>query len=145
MGVLVFSVNQFMEKMLLVNSSSMSIFIIMLLVALFSWFYVLTHLQMKKHPNLLNSKRWHFIPILLIILGGLSFAIFIMLSMNGRLFELMNQWKWLMLVILLYFIGIYFYFILSVVLKVSQNKEKALSITYILSIISLLIIFMLSP
>lgn len=94
-----------MEKMILNNSSKMSVFIIMLLVALFSWFYILTYLQLKKNPSWLKSKRWHLIPMFLIIVGGLSFATFVMLSINGWLFELMNQQKWIMLVILLYFVS----------------------------------------
>ena len=103
--------------------------IAVILFALVSWIYITFYLQIKKHPNLMEHRIWKTMPIILFIIGFLSFVVFLILAMTP-LFDSLDQWRGLVYVIMTYSIILLFLFIMSLVHKFSESKHNVLHHTY---------------
>lgn len=120
-------------------------FILMLLGALFilgvtGCAYLLLMLQLQKKPDLFQARFWKSAPILLIIIGVISITVYLMLGLSGSLFEWVDGHRWIMYVLLVYFIWLFYFWIVSIVNRQTRDKQKVPGYSLGIGVVVLLII-----
>jgi len=120
-------------------------FILMLLGALFilsitGCAYLLLMLQLQKKPDLFQARFWKSAPILLIIIGIVSITVYLMLGMSGSLFEWVDEQRWIMYGMIVYFIWLFYFWIVSIVNRQTRDKQKVPGYSLGIGVVVLLII-----
>jgi len=95
-----------------------------------TWIYTMMLLQQQKHPAFLDHKRWRKMPIIITIVSVLSLIGFIMLVTMGPLMNWIDQGKWIIYVIFIYVIILYYFFVMSLVYMLSDNRNHVIHQTY---------------
>ncbi|WP_442637215.1 hypothetical protein [Rossellomorea marisflavi] len=120
-------------------------FILMLLGALFilgvtGCAYLLLMLQLQKKPDLFQARFWKSAPILLLIIGIISITVYLMLGMSGSLFEWVDEQRWIMYGMIVYFIWLFYFWIVSIVNRQTRDKQKVPGYSLGIGVVVLLII-----
>jgi hypothetical protein len=120
-------------------------YILMLLGAMFIFgvtgcAYLLLMLQLQKKPDLFQARFWKSAPILLLIIGVISITVYLMLGMSGSLFEWVDGHRWIMYVLLVYFIWLFYFWIVSIVNRQTRDKQKVPGYSLGIGVVVLLII-----
>ncbi len=120
-------------------------FILMLLGAMFIFgvtgcAYLLLMLQLQKKPDLFHGRFWKSAPILLLIIGIVSITVYLMLGMSGSLFEWVDEQRWIMYGLLVYFIWLFYFWIVSIVNRQTRDKQKVPGYSFGIGVVVLLII-----
>ncbi len=120
-------------------------FVVTLLVALFilgvtGCAYLLLMLQLQKKPDLFQARFWKSAPILLLIIGVVSITVYLMLGMSGSLFEWVDGHRWIMYALLVYFIWLFYFWIVSIVNRQARDKQKVPGYSLGIGVVVLLII-----
>lgn len=106
-----------------------------LLYTYLAWLYITLFLQFKKSPNWLEHAIWNKMPILLFIIALISFAGI----MIGPIFEwLAETWNGFLYVLLMYFFTLFFLFLMTMIHKISTNKDQIVHITFAIAAMVLL-------
>lgn len=109
-----------------------------------TWMYTMMLLQQQKHPSFLDHKLWRRMPIIITIVSVLSLIGFIILVTMGPLMDWIDQGKWLIYIIFIYVIMLYYFFVMSLVYMLSDNRNRVIHQTYAWSLgLLLVIIFIL--
>lgn len=107
-----------------------------LLYIYLGWLYITLFLQFKKYPNWLEHAIWNRMPLLLFIVALISFVAI----MIGPVFDwLAETWNGFLYVLLMYFFTLFFLFLMTMVHKMSTNKENVIHSTFAIAAIVLLI------
>lgn len=104
--------------------------IVALIFLTITWLYVITGLQLRKDPKLLQSSIWRRVPIIIIILSIVSLiGVLLLMSLQGFAHWVETSKLFLYLMII-YFLTLYFYFIMSLVIKFRETKDNIIHHTY---------------
>lgn len=118
--------------------------------AVLSCFYLFFLLEAKKGTDVFERSFWQRMPIATVIIGSSSFVIFISAVFLGDLFSIMQDNRFFLYVIILYFMFLLFLFVFSMVLKFGPGKkggndrfEKASHKSLLFSVLIFVCIFFL--
>lgn len=133
--------NKWGNQIIMQTLNVTSMYILGVLIFLFvSWIYTMIYFQQQKYPRLLEHKNWRYLPIFVTVISLLSLVGFIILVTIGPLLEWVEQSNWVIYIIFGYFIILYYFFIMSLVYKFSDNRNQVVHQTYIWALGLLIVI-----
>ncbi|RWZ49769.1 hypothetical protein EQV77_18020 [Halobacillus fulvus] len=113
------------------------------LISIVAILYLFSYFQWKKKPGFLQHPIWRKLPIPLLILALLSVIAFLTLGVFGPLAEWTMQYRTLLYILIVYFISLLFFFVLSVVYKKIDAEKSLLNQTFMWTSLILIVgIFM---
>lgn len=105
-----------------------------------SWLYIITSLQINKKPRMLESHKWKFAPLFVGIISFFSILALFTFASFDLFSTLLDTWNGLFYLIVVYFIILYFYFIMSFVYRFLETKKEVIHYTYFWSLLIILIL-----
>lgn len=109
------------------------------LIALVACIYVIMFSQYKKSPNMLNHSIWSKMPMILFAVGFISIVLFLSLGTFGPLLDWIEHIRWLLYVILIYFIWGFFLFVMSIIVKIKGSQNQVIDLTFVWTCLILLV------
>jgi|SRR5690625_1838775 len=124
--------DDWMHKNAVVGVNSYSRYVIGGMFFLFiTWIYITFYLQYKKYPQFIKHSIWAIMPIILSSIGVLSMIGFIILVTIGPFLDWLEQGSWLLYIMFGYATILYYFFMMSLVHKMSPNKNHIIHQTYV--------------
>lgn len=126
-----------------VTSPYITFFVVVLVL---TCFYVLFLSGAKKKNNIFEHSIWGKMPKICIAVGVISVVLFIVGGTVGPLMTWVAQWRFLLHVLLIYFLFLVFLFIFSFEHKgqrFKQRSEKTIHISYICTLVLFFVLFIL--
>ncbi|GGK08254.1 hypothetical protein GCM10007063_33310 [Lentibacillus kapialis] len=109
------------------------------LIALVACIYVIIFCQHKKRPNMLSHSIWSKTPTILFAVGFISIVLFLSLGTFGPLLDWIEHVRWLLYVILIYFIWGFFLFVMSIIVKIKGSQNRVIEHTFVWTCLILLV------
>jgi hypothetical protein len=122
-----------------INSSFITFIIVGLVI---TCFYFIFLFESKKKSNFLQSTKWASMPKLCVGLGVLSVILFLIGGTMGPLGTLVDHWRSLIYVFMIYFLFLIYLFIFSIEFKKEKSK-KSIHISYLWTMILFFVMFVI--
>lgn len=108
-----------------------------MIFVLVTWLYIIFCFQLKKTPNIMKHKAWRMMPFIIIVIGLISIVMFIFCVTMGP--DWIGQWKGLLYVSIMYFMILFYFFVISIVHKLSGSNEHVIHHSYLWTVGLLLV------
>ena len=121
---------------------------ILFIIVIIGCFYLITIFQFKKKSTILSHSIWNKMHIISSLIFIFSIFILMVLVVGTPLDEWIQKWRWILYLIINYFLFLIYWFILSLVNKYGSKtitKPKKIYFSFLWTVLLLILVIFFLP